>query len=94
MRKMLESWLSDLKGYPIFNIEIGKKYPFSFGVPKAKAILANIDQLKAFVEANEEAHTINKDGHAAANAANDRRTAAKHFNQPEREDHDGVIAGA
>jgi hypothetical protein len=45
---------SEYKGKPILVIkrDEGDKYPFSFGLSKAKLILDNIDEIKKFVEEN------------------------------------------
>ena len=46
---------SEYKGKPIIVIKRNEedKYPFSFGLSKAKLILENIDEIKKFVEDNE-----------------------------------------
>lgn len=43
---------SEFKGNPMIVIKIDEndKFPFQFGVKKAKLILENIDAIKAFVE--------------------------------------------
>lgn len=43
---------SEYKGKPIIVIKRDEedKYPFSFGVTKAKLILENIEEIKKFVE--------------------------------------------
>lgn len=45
----------EYKGNPMIILKDGEddKYPFSFGLTKAKKILANIDEIKAFVEEND-----------------------------------------
>ncbi len=45
---------SEYKGKPIIVIKRNEedKYPFSFGVSKAKLILENIEEIKKFVEEN------------------------------------------
>lgn len=45
---------SEYKGKPIILIRRDEedKYPFSFGVAKAKLILENIDEIRKFVEEN------------------------------------------
>lgn len=45
---------SEYKGKPIIVIKRDEtdKYPFSFGVSKAKLILENLDEIKKFVEEN------------------------------------------
>ena len=41
---------SEYKGRPILTLNPGEKYPFSFGLSKAKLILKYIDAIRAFVE--------------------------------------------
>jgi len=45
---------SEFKGKPIIILKRNEedKYPFSFGVSKAKLILENIEEIKKFVEEN------------------------------------------
>jgi hypothetical protein len=45
---------SEFKGKPIIVIKRDEedKYPFSFGLSKAKLILENIEEIKKFVEEN------------------------------------------
>jgi hypothetical protein len=45
---------SEYKGKPLIVIKRSEddKYPFSFGVSKAKLILENIEEIKKFVEEN------------------------------------------
>lgn len=45
---------SEYKGKPILVIKRDEddKYPFSFGLSKAKLILENIEEIKKFVEEN------------------------------------------
>jgi len=45
---------SEYKGKPLIVIKRNEddKYPFSFGVSKAKLILENIEAIKKFVEEN------------------------------------------
>lgn len=47
--------VTKFKGLPILCIKANEedKYPFSFGLKKAKLILENIDKIKKFVEAYE-----------------------------------------
>ena len=47
---------SEYKGKPLIVIKRSEddKYPFSFGVSKAKLILENIEEIKKFVEENSE----------------------------------------
>lgn len=46
---------NEYKGKPIIVLKRSEddKYPFSFGVSKAKLILENIDEIKKFVEENQ-----------------------------------------
>ena len=48
---------SEFKGKPIMVIKRDEedKYPFSFGISKAKMILENIEEIKKFVEENNQA---------------------------------------
>ena len=50
---------SEFKGRPIIIIKRNEedKYPFSFGLGKAKLILENLEAIKEFVEQNEEITT-------------------------------------
>ena len=45
---------TEFKGKPVMVIKRDEndKYPFSFGMTKAKMILENIDEIKRFVEDN------------------------------------------
>lgn len=45
---------SEFKGRPILVIKRDEndKYPFSFGLSKAKLILENIEEIESFVEEN------------------------------------------
>lgn len=45
---------SEFKGKPVIVIKRDEedKYPFSFGLSKAKLILENIEEIKKFVEEN------------------------------------------
>ena len=46
----------EFKGYKVITLMRGDddKYPFTFGVSKAKMILENLDEIKKFVEENEQ----------------------------------------
>ena len=45
---------SEFKGKPVIILRRSEddKYPFSFGMMKAKLILENLEEIKKFVEAN------------------------------------------
>lgn len=46
---------SEYKGFPMLVLSSGtnEKYPFQFGLQKAKRILASLDAIKAFVDYEE-----------------------------------------
>ena len=46
---------SEFKGKPIIVLKRNEedKFPFSFGVSKARLILENLDEIKKFIEENE-----------------------------------------
>jgi hypothetical protein len=46
--------LQEYKGNKIICLNPGSKFPFSFGLAKAKMILENIEAVKKFVESNGE----------------------------------------
>ena len=46
--------LQEYKGNKLICLNPGSKYPFSFGLGKAKMILENIESIKKFVESNGE----------------------------------------
>jgi len=48
---------SEFKGKPVLIIKRTEddKYPFAFGLSKAKMILENIEEIKRFVEENDKA---------------------------------------
>jgi hypothetical protein len=48
---------TEFKGKPILVIKRDEedKYPFSFGVTKAKLILENLEEIKKFVDENSQA---------------------------------------
>ena len=47
--------IGEFKGHKVITLSRGddEKYPFTFGVNKAKLILENFDEIKKFVEENE-----------------------------------------
>ncbi len=47
---------SEFKGKPVIIIKRDEedKYPFTFGLSKAKLILENLEEIKKFVEENKE----------------------------------------
>lgn len=46
--------LQEYKGNKLICLNPGAKFPFSFGLTKAKMILENIDAIKKFVDSNGE----------------------------------------
>ena len=46
--------LQEYKGNKLICLNPGSKYPFSFGLGKAKMILENLEAIKKFVESNGE----------------------------------------
>jgi hypothetical protein len=52
---------SEFKGKPVLIIKRDEndKYPFSFGMTKAKLILDNLDEIRRFVEDNDKASETN-----------------------------------
>ncbi len=42
--------VSDYKGRPVLTLNPGDRYPFSFGISKAKMIMQNLDVIKGFIE--------------------------------------------
>ncbi len=46
--------LQEYKGNKIICLNPGSKFPFSFGLGKAKMILENLESIKKFVESNGE----------------------------------------
>lgn len=46
--------LQEYQGNKIICLNPGQRFPFSFGLNKAKMILENIDSIKKFVESNGE----------------------------------------
>jgi len=42
--------IEQFKGKPVICLNPGEQWPFSFGLQKAKLILANLDAIKSFVE--------------------------------------------
>ena len=47
------SKVSSYKGHPTISLDAGSKYPFTFGLAKAKLILAHLEEIKAFVARHE-----------------------------------------
>ena len=39
----------EYKGHPILTLNPNSRYPFSFGVSKAKLVLEYLDEIKAFI---------------------------------------------
>ena len=50
----MEVTISEYKGFPVISLPLDEKgkYPFSFGVAKAKAIVKYIEDIKKFVKDN------------------------------------------
>jgi len=46
--------ITEYKGNKLICLNPGSKFPFSFGLGKAKMIMENIDSIKKFVETNGE----------------------------------------
>jgi len=42
--------VGEFKGNPVLTLNPDERYPFSFGVSKAKLILAHLDDIRAFVD--------------------------------------------
>jgi hypothetical protein len=53
--KKMEVTIGEYKGSPVISIPISPdgKFPFTFGLSKARAILKYIDEIKKFVEEND-----------------------------------------
>jgi hypothetical protein len=53
--KKMEVTIGEYKGSPVISLPITPdgKFPFTFGLGKAKAILRYIDEIKKFVEEND-----------------------------------------
>ena len=45
--------IGEYNGNPIITLNEGARFPFSFGLGKAKLILENINAIKEFIEAEE-----------------------------------------
>jgi len=46
--------ITEYKGNKLITLNPGSKYPFSFGLNKAKMIMENLDSIKIFIETNGE----------------------------------------
>ncbi len=42
--------ISEYKGRPVITLNPGERYPFTFGISKAKLLLENLDHIRKFVE--------------------------------------------
>jgi hypothetical protein len=42
--------IGEYKGRPVITLNPGERYPFTFGLAKAKLILQHIDDIRVFVE--------------------------------------------
>lgn len=47
--------VTEYKGHPVLNLPMGNggRYSFSFGLSKAKTVLAYLEDVRKFVEAND-----------------------------------------
>jgi hypothetical protein len=52
MEKILTE-IGEYKGNPTITLGSGGKYPFTFGITKAKMILECLDDIKAFIDSYE-----------------------------------------
>ncbi|HNY91236.1 MAG TPA: hypothetical protein PKJ13_03375 [bacterium] len=48
--KLNKPVVGEFKGNPILTLNPDERYPFSFGLSKARLILAHLDDIRAFVE--------------------------------------------
>jgi len=53
MTKVSVPKIDVFKGNPVITLNPGEQWPFTFGLTKAKLILANLDAIKTFVDSNE-----------------------------------------
>lgn len=42
--------VGEYKGNPVLTLNPGERFPFSFGVGKAKLVLQHLDEIRSFVE--------------------------------------------
>ena len=42
--------INEYKGRPVITLNPGERFPFTFGIAKAKLILKHIDDIRVFVE--------------------------------------------
>lgn len=56
------STTGQFKGNPTITINDGEKRVVSFGLKKAKAIVAQYDEIKQFVEANDKGTSTDEEG--------------------------------
>ncbi len=47
--KLNRPQVGEYKGNPILTLNPGERYPFSFGLAKARMILTHLDDIKSFV---------------------------------------------
>ena len=45
-----EPLIGEYKGNPVITLNPGDRYPFSFGLTKAKLILQHLDKIKEFIK--------------------------------------------
>jgi hypothetical protein len=48
-KKQEKPEISEYKGNPVITLNPGSRFPFTFGVAKAKLILENLDEIRAFI---------------------------------------------
>ena len=53
MDKVTKAFIGEYKGFPTITLPTTSKYGFSFGLGKARSILANLEEIKAFVEVDD-----------------------------------------
>ena len=54
MDKVTKAFTGTYKGHPTITLPTTKGYGFSFGLGKARSVLANLEAVKKFVEENAE----------------------------------------
>lgn len=69
--------IGSFKGNATISLNAESKYPFTFGVEKAKAVLANLDAIRAFVAQN----TVKAPGDGGYSSGLDDRVADQYAEQ-------------